>query len=340
MDTARALSESDFRSSVSYESKKWVRVRRFLAASVSRRATVCLVVVAFSVSMAAAQSSRSGGGNHGNQGGGTMVPDPYAASHASAPGQESPSFGTDPFTAAAAADLAMPTMLSIDTSRLVDAESCKGWTEAAVNSPTVSVSRLSVPDKASGEYQRECSAFKDRRYSEAEKHARKAIDLYPSYAAAWVVLGQTFGAEKKPAEARDACSKAVAVDSRYSPSYICLADFAAADNDWEQVLKFSTHALDLDPATNMYAFFYTANADFHLHRWSDAELNGLSAEKLDTWRHLPQVHLLLGQIYQAEGKSHAEEDELRQFLKQQPNAPESPDVKQTLGQLEAHPATP
>jgi TolA-binding protein len=336
MDTARALSGLGFRSSASYESKKWVRAPQSLAAGVSRRAALCLVAVAFSVSIAAGQGSRSGGGNQG----GPVAADPYAGSHGSAPEQGSPSFGTDPFMVAAAADTAMPTMLSIDTSRLVDSESCKGWTEAAVNSPTVSVSRLSVPDKASSEYQRECSAFKDKRYSEAEKHARKAIDLYPSYAAAWVVLGQTLGAENKPAEARDACSKAAAVDSRYSPSYICLADFAAADNDWEQVLKFSTHALDLDPATNMYAFFYTANADFHLHKWSDAELNGLSAEKLDTWRHLPQVHLLLGQIYQAEGKPHAEQDELRQFLKQQPNAPESTSVKQTLGQLETHPATP
>lgn len=336
MDTARALSELGFRSSVSYESKNWVRAPRSLAGAVYRRTAVCLVAVAFSVSMAAAQGSRSGNGNQG----GTTPPDPFAASHASAPGQGSPSFGTDPFMAAAVADTAMPTMLGIDTSRMVNAESCNSWTEAAVNSPTVSVSRLSVPDKASSEYQRECSAFKDKRYSEAEKHARKAIDLYPSYAAAWVVLAQTFGAENKPSEARDACSKAATVDSRYSPSYICLADFAAADNNWDEVLKFSTHALDLDPATNMYAFFYTANADFHLHKWSDAELNGLSAEKLDKWRHLPEVHLLLGQIYEAEGKPSAEQDEFRQFLKQKPNAPESTTVKQALAQLETRPATP
>ncbi len=336
MDTARALSGCSFRSSAGYESKKYMGMSRSLAATLSRRAAVGLVAIAFSISMAAAQSSRSGGGNPGAP----TPSDPYGGTQGSAHGQGTGPFGTDPFTVAASADAAMPTMFPVDKTRLIESESCNGWTEAAVNSPTVSVSRLSVPDKASSEYQRECSAFKDKRYLEAERHGRKAIDLYPSYAAAWVVLGQTFGAENKPTEARDACSKAAAVDARYSPSYICLADFAAAANDWEQVLKLSSRALDLDPATNMYAFFYTANADFHLQKWSDAELNALSAEKLDTWRHLPQVHLLLGQIYKEEGKSHDEEDEFRQFLKQKPNAPESTSVRQTLTQLEARPAPP
>ena len=39
-------------------------------------------------------------------------------------------------------------------SQLIKAEACEGWTAAAVNSPTVSVTRLAVPGKARDEFQR------------------------------------------------------------------------------------------------------------------------------------------------------------------------------------------
>ena len=50
-------------------------------------------------------------------------------------------------------------------------ESCNSWTEAGFHSPTVSASRLAVPSKASGEYQRACGALKDRKWG-ATKRSR------------------------------------------------------------------------------------------------------------------------------------------------------------------------
>jgi tetratricopeptide (TPR) repeat protein len=223
----------------------------------------------------------------------------------------------------------------VDVLREINAESCNTWTEAGVRSPTVSVARLGVPGKASSEFQKACGAFKDKRFSDAEAHARKAIERYSKYAAAWVILGQILDAEHKRDEARAACEQGLSVDPGYSPPYICLTEFAVRDDDWEQVSKLSKHALDLDPANNAYAFYYTGVAALHFKKLPEAELDGLSAAKLDTWHHLPQVHFLLAKVYEAKGDSKAEAAQLREYLKLVPNGPNSATAKSALAQLEA-----
>jgi len=224
---------------------------------------------------------------------------------------------------------------SAEVVRLMDSESCNSWTEAGLRSPTVSVARLSVPGKASGEYQKACGAFKEKRLAEAEGHTRKALELYEPYAAAWVLLGQILDAEQKPAEAREACAKAAKTDPNYSTSYICQAEFAARDKDWQALSNFAKRALELDPANNAYAFYYSAVAALNLKEVAEAELDGQSAAKLDARHRLPQVHILLARVYEAKGDPNAEAAELREYLKRAPNGAESGAAKSALAQLEA-----
>lgn len=227
-----------------------------------------------------------------------------------------------------------------DPSGITNTESCNSWTEAAVHSPTVSATRLEVPAKASSEYQKACGAFKDKRFSTAEDAVRKAIGLDPNYAAAWVVLGQVLDAQNKKDDARKACSQAMSVDPTYVPPYICLADFAAKENNWDEVSRLSTRALELDPVSNVYAFYFTAAAEFHLHQILKAETDAMSVVRLDIWHRLPQIHRLLAKIYEIKGDSHSEEAQLKEYLKQSPNSDDSAQMRSLLAQLEAAPNQP
>lgn len=226
-----------------------------------------------------------------------------------------------------------PTMAA-DNSRLITAESCDSWTAAAVNSPTVSVERLAVPRDARGEFQKACGALKDGNFQAAEDRARKAVGLYSDYAAAWVVLGQALNAEHKDSEAAQACKQAMKVDPTYAPPYLCLAQFAERTNKWDDVYTFSGHALSLEPATDPYAFFYAALADLHLKRYAQAELDGHSAEKLDTGNQIPELHLLLAQVYQAEGNKTDEVLELQKFLELSPHNPDWQTARTTLAEIQ------
>jgi len=242
----------------------------------------------------------------------------------------------DPFIAIST--LEASAAVSGDAGRIVDSEACDSWTESGVHSPTVSATRLAVPGRASSEYQRACGAFKSKKLLEAEKHLRKAIDFYPDYPSAWVVLGQVLESEEKNQQAKAACARAEDLDPEYVASYLCLAEFAANDSDWTDLAKLSAQALALDPIGNPYALYYAADAGLHFNQLTQAEMHAQSAVKLDEWHHLPELHLLLAQIYQAAGNVVGEAVQLREFLKIAANSKDAPRARTILAQLEASPA--
>ncbi len=243
--------------------------------------------------------------------------------------------GYDPFDDAFNSNSFSIVPTPADTADIMNAEVCNSWTEAGVKSPTVSTIRLAVPDKASSEYQKACSAYKSRNLQQAEEHVRNAIKLYANYVPAWVVLGQVLDAEHKRPEARTACSQAMNVDPTYVAPYLCLAQFAATENDWDQVEKLSGRALALDPVNNPYSLFYTADAGFHLNQIADAEKNALAAVQLDIWHHMPEVHLLLAQVYATKGDLSAEMTQLKEYLKLAPDAANAAEARTMLARLQS-----
>jgi tetratricopeptide (TPR) repeat protein len=194
-----------------------------------------------------------------------------------------------------------------------------------------------VPGKASSEYQKACGALKDKKLGDAEQHVRKALDVYSNYAAAWVLLGQILEGQQKRADARQACSQAMRVDSGYVPPYICLADFAAREGDWDQVAVLVDRARTLDPVSNAFTFYFTAGAEFHFRQLRQAQLNVESALKLDVWHHLPELHYLMAQICMARGDLRNEEIHLREYLKLAPNTADAAEARTLLAQIDIKP---
>ena len=285
----------------------------------SRRATGAFSIVLVAASVVMAQ--------HG-------APPPQQT----APVFQAPTIVPDAFVALEMVRSSDTAFVQADTGRMIDSEWCNTWTESGVHSPTVSAKRLAVPGRATSEYQKACGAFKGKKFSDAEQHLRKAIEVYPDYSAAWVVLGQVLESENRNDEAEAACSKAEDLDPGYVASYLCLSEFAANNSDWTSVAKLSAQALALDPLGNPYALYYAADAGLHFHQLTQAEMHAQSAVKLDEWHHLPELHLLLAQIYEAAGNVVGETVQLREFLKLAANSKDAPKARTILAQLEAPPA--
>lgn len=275
---------------------------------------------------------------NGNRGGSNPNPGPPVPVGTFSQPDLFPTMNPDPFASLYGRPPATASDLAGEAGRMVDSESCNSWTESGVHSPTVSAKRLTIPGKAAGEYQKGCGAFKGKRWLEAEDHLRRAIDLYPDYAAAWVVLGQVLVSEKKSDDAKTACAKAAEVDPGYVASYLCLAEFAANDSNWPEVAKISEQALAIDPIGNPYSLYYAADAGLHQNQLAQAEMRAQAAVKLDEWHHIPELHLLLAQIYDAAGNVMGEVTQLKEFLKVASNSKDAPKAKSTLALLEATPA--
>jgi tetratricopeptide (TPR) repeat protein len=292
------------------------------------RALICAAAIAAVVTPSLAQKT-----SHSTGGGGSQPP--LTSTQPMSPLQtaEQP----DPFITV---NLTTPGVITVtpDSARTVEAEACNSWTDSGMHSPTVSVARLGVPDKASSEFQKACSSYKNKKYTDAEGHARRALDLYPDYAASWVLLGQVLDAQHHQEEAGQACSQAATVDPKYIAPYLCLAEFAARSEDWKQVSHLSDQALSIDPTSNAYALYYSAAASFHLQQLPDAEQHARAAVDLDPWHRLPQVHLLLANIYATKGDPHSEATELKEYLKIASSSPDAAGARSMLKELENPPA--
>lgn len=184
------------------------------------------------------------------------------------------------------------------------------------SAPTsVRVSDLQIPSKGKREYGDGCLALTRGKIVDAERHFRKAVNQWPKYSAAWVVLGQVLQVQQKTKAATDACSQPLTNESKYLPAYLCLADISAHAQNWEKVLSLSNQALAIDSTTVAVAYDYNAAACFHLHNLPEAEKSALRAVEIDKSNIDPRVHFLLAQIYEEKGDRSSEATQLREYLK-------------------------
>ncbi|HTR26802.1 MAG TPA: tetratricopeptide repeat protein [Terriglobales bacterium] len=204
----------------------------------------------------------------------------------------------------------------------------------SVSPATVGVIDLQVPPKSQYEYQSGCDALRKKKFADAEKHLRKAIEQYEKYAAAWVLLGQVLEIQQKPQEARDACSRSSGVSSTYLPAFLCLTYISAGQKNWDDTLKFSARVLELDPSTNPVAYALNATANLNLHHLAEAEKNALKALEIDVRNSEPRIHFLLAQIYAAKNDRPNTAAQLREYLKFAKDPDDIAVVKSNLAALD------
>jgi len=209
-----------------------------------------------------------------------------------------------------------------------------------VDKAVVQVADLQVPAKAQKEYRDGCAAVRDGKMESAENHLRKVVKEYEKYAAAWVLLGQVLEARQKADEARDACTHPLTALSNYLPSYLCLTDISARLSHWDEVLKLSARALEVDSTTNVAAYAFHATANLNLHHLPEAEKSALRALAIAGDHPAPRLHYLLAQIYAALGDRASVVAQLREYLKFSTDPKDTVVVKNYLAQLEGQGGKP
>jgi tetratricopeptide (TPR) repeat protein len=218
-------------------------------------------------------------------------------------------------------------------------ETCLPWTASAVVGSTVSVARLRVPSAAKSEFEAACTYMRKRKLSEAEQHARSAIQKYPNYVVAWVMLGKVLEALQRNEEAGEACSRANTSDPTYLPAYLCLAEFAVRDQQWDALLRWTDCMMGLSAAGDAYAHFFRAVAYYQKRKLAEAEKHALLAEAIDGKHALSGVYFLLAQVYEAEGRSDVALGQIRLCLKFSTTRQESALAKEYLTKLTNQKAT-
>ncbi len=194
-----------------------------------------------------------------------------------------------------------PDMPPLLKSVLANDEECLPWKLSSARDSTSSVTALKVPSKARREYEKACTAYRKKKFSDAEQHLRDAIGKFQDYSAAWVMLGVVLDQQHQVQAARDACSRAAKTDARYLPAYLCAAEFSTRNQEWGELLNLANVALGLNSAGDGYVHFYRAMAYFHLNNLVDAQKSALKAAEMDVNHNYLPIYFLLAQIYAAAG---------------------------------------
>jgi tetratricopeptide (TPR) repeat protein len=268
--------------------------------------------------------SGGSGGSRGAPGGGVPVrpaPPPIQ------PGKES---NAEP-------GVYLPTPEPFPKPVVVEDEACLPWALADVRGASVSAIRLGVPGKARSQYEKACGAFKKKKLAEAEQHARDAIQEYPKYPAAWVMLGEVLQDEQKMDEAHDACSKPLSVDPTYLPPYLCQAGLLEREKEWDDLLIWSDRFHGMNPTGDMYADYYRGLALFHLHKLPDAQKSILQAIAIDSEHHQPNLNFLLAQIYGEQRDLPGATLQIKQFLKSSHSRQDKDSARKYLSELQSQP---
>ena len=205
---------------------------------------------------------------------------------------------------------------------------------APADGTTVNASSLAAPKPAQKVFSKAMDLLKKQKSEEAEGNFRKAVELYPNFAAAWVELGKMQAVDGHLDEARKSFNAAIAAEPRFVAPYLELSALAAHDKNWTELVQSTDHVLKLDSFEYPQAYFWNAVANYNLRNYKMAEQHARAAKRLDTRHMYPQAAHLLGVLLSARHEYTAAADELRDYLVMAPHATDATEVRKQLDDLE------
>ena len=212
---------------------------------------------------------------------------------------------------------------------------------------TLSASAYKAPKDAVNAYVKGVEAARKGKLPDAQKYFGKAVEIYPAYTSAWFQLGRALRKEQQKDAARAAFTQAATLDSKFVPPFVALASMAYDTKNWLEVLQYTNHVLDGDPLSHVAgdvldldssdyteAYFYNSAANYNLKRFVEAEKSGLKAARLDLVSGVPQVHLLLAELFARKKSYDMAIVELRTYLELVPHAKDVEQTRERLAKLE------
>jgi tetratricopeptide (TPR) repeat protein len=171
---------------------------------------------------------------------------------------------------------------------------------------------------------------KKKKLPEAEAEFKKAVEIYPKYAAGWYELGLVYQQQKKIDEAKQAYDSSLKADSKFVTPYAQLTRLAVAQANWEGAADYSGKLLKLNPYFSPEIYFYSAVANLNMKNLDQAEEHAREALKMDSQHRNPKISHVLGVILAQKQDYPGAVENLSTYLKFAPNASDAAVVKKQI----------
>jgi tetratricopeptide (TPR) repeat protein len=206
---------------------------------------------------------------------------------------------------------------------------------SAPGSPSISVSEMNVPKKASTEMDKGLDAYSRGDMEKAAAYFQRAIAEYPSYARAYDMLGVTVMKNSSPnrAKARELFSKAIQVDSTFWPGYVDLARMDVQDKNYAESETLLAKAIAGNPSM-LDAMALLATAEFANQQYDKALADVERIHALHNHEQFAELHIMAGKVLSMEGHPQEAVAQFQLFLKEKPDSPEVGSVRKQIAALE------
>ena len=205
---------------------------------------------------------------------------------------------------------------------------------ANVEGLTISATSALAPKDAQKALEKGRADESKQKWPDAQKELQKAVTVYPKYAAAWLELGNVQRQQKDADAARKSYAQALAADSKFVSPYLQLASMAASEQKWQEVVDDTDRLLHLNPVDFPQAWAINATAYYYLGKKDEAEKSAREGISDDPAHRYPRMNYLLGVLLSQKQEYAASAENIREFLKYAPNAPDVDQVRKQLAEVE------
>ena len=198
---------------------------------------------------------------------------------------------------------------------------------------TVDARLAQMPPEAKAELDQGMKRSAAHDFAGALEHYKKAIELFPSFAEAYFVLGGVYLEQGSLKLAEDCFAKAVSIESRLANAQLALGLTRNLMGRTKEAEPPLLRAVELDPK-NPDAHFELAKNQFALQKFTDAQVHAEKSLALKPQN--PPVYVVLGYSLLRQKKVAEAEEAFRHFLKMDPANPMAVDVRQVEAMIEQH----
>lgn len=143
--------------------------------------------------------------------------------------------------------------------------------------------------------------FQNNNINGAEKDLQKAVQIDPKFADAWYQLGK-LQEQKTDPDALNSYQKAVADDPKFISPYQRIAEEAAMQKKWQDVLNATTQSLKLDPTGTPQIWYFDTLGKMNTGDADGAEASARKALAMDPQHLAPNTEQLLAVILAGKGE--------------------------------------
>ncbi len=198
----------------------------------------------------------------------------------------------------------------------------------------ISATGANASKQARKAFEKGSELLRKAKLEDAEKELRKAVDLHPKYAEAWLALGKTYARRQRYDAAKVALRQAIAADPKFVYPYEELYKVAFDQTDWEELADATSKLVKLNPYEFPDAYYYNGVAQYQLKNWDLAAKSLDQAMEAGKRKLNPKVLYVMGLVMVQKHDYARAFETLTDFVEMSPNDPTIPKVKTMLAQLE------